>query len=112
MNKNSAGDNPIACSLSTGDLAKRQAAWRTLLDRSMLARERVPGGLRLTVRPDAGPHLDALVEEERICCPWITFVVNRESVTLTAHGDGEEVLAQMFSANVLANDADREDQQD
>ena|SRR5438105_1150198 len=97
MNKNSARDIPIACSLSAGDLAKRQAAWRTLLDNSLLVRERVQGGLRLIVRSDAGPQLSGLVEEERICCPWITFVVNRESVTLTAQGDGEEVLAQMFS---------------
>jgi len=46
-------DIPIACTLSAGELADREAAWRTLLDSSLLARERVPGGLRLVVRPDA-----------------------------------------------------------
>src|SRR5438270_247217 len=51
MNKNSARDIPIACSLSAGDLAKRQAAWRTLLDNSLLVRERVQGGGRVAARP-------------------------------------------------------------
>jgi|SRR5207302_10540600 len=102
MNKNSAGDNPIACSLSTGDLAKRQAAWRTLLDRSMLARELVPGGLRLTVGAGAGQELNALIDAERICCSWITFAVDGESVTMTAPGDGEEVLVHMFSVDALS----------
>ena len=97
MNKNSARDIPIACSLSAGDLVKRQEAWRTLLDNSLVARERVQGGLRLVVRADAGPQLNHLVEEERICCPWITFAVTRESVTLTAQEDGEDILVQMFS---------------
>lgn len=38
-----------------------------------------------------------LIELERECCGWIRFEVNDESVvTLTAEGDGEAVLAQMF----------------
>ena len=97
MKKNSARDIPIACSLSPGDLAKQEKAWRTFIGSSLLTRERVTGGLRLNVRPGEGPHLNALVEMERICCPWITFAVKGESVTMTAQGDGEDVLVQMFS---------------
>jgi len=102
MNKNSAGDNPIACALSTGDLAKREEAWRRLLATSVLAQERVPGGLRLIVGAGAGEELNALIDAERICCSWITFAVDGESVTMTAPGDGEEVLVHMFSVDALS----------
>ena len=96
MTKKRAPGTPIACMLSAGDLAKRARTWRSLLDNALLARERVAGGLRLTVRPEVGPQLSALVDLERNCCPWITFEVNGESVTMTAHGEGEKVLIQMF----------------
>ena len=89
-------DIPIACMLSAADLADRRRAWRYLLDTSLVARERVPGGLRLIVNPDVASQLGALVDLERSCCPWITFALKGPSVTMTAHGDGEEVLSQMF----------------
>jgi hypothetical protein len=82
--------------LSAAELATRKGAWHSLLDNFLLARERVAGGLRLTVRPEAGPQLRALVDLERNCCPWIAFAVSGESVTMTAQGDGEDVLVQMF----------------
>jgi hypothetical protein len=96
VTENTVDETPIACVLSAADLADRRQAWRRLLNTSLLARERVPGGLRLTVRPGAGPQLTALVELERDCCPWITFATKGESVTMTAPGDGEEVLIRMF----------------
>jgi hypothetical protein len=38
-----------------------------------------------------------LVDLERECCAWIRFEVSSQSaVTLTAEGDGEAILAQMF----------------
>jgi len=100
-------DIPIACSLSAGDLADRKGAWRTLLDTLLVAQERVPGGLRLVVRPGAGPQLKALVDLERDCCPWITFAVDAESATMTAQDEGEEVLVQMFSLDSPLNNPDR-----
>jgi hypothetical protein len=96
MIKNNDDRIPIACSLSATDQADREIAWRSLLRTSLLARERIPGGLRLAVRPDAGPQLMALVDLERTCCPWITFAVEGASVTMTAPGDAEEALAQLF----------------
>jgi hypothetical protein len=89
-------ETPIACSLSSADLGERQLAWQALLRTSLLARERVPGGLRLTVRKAARPELRNLIDLERTCCPWITFVAEGDSVTLTAPGAGEDVLVQMF----------------
>jgi hypothetical protein len=97
MSKINLDEIPIACSLSAADVVKRQRLWRELLDTSLLARESIPGGLRLTVRPGAGTQLCALIDLERDCCPWITFAVDGESVTMTAVGDGEEALAQMFT---------------
>jgi hypothetical protein len=97
MKKRNLDEIPIACSLSAADLVERQRLWRELLDTSLLARESIPGGLRLTVRPGAGPQLHALIDLERDCCPWIRFAVNGESVTMTAVGDGEEALLQMFT---------------
>jgi len=96
MTKNNDDRIPIACSLSATDQAEREVAWRGLLRTSLLARERIPGGLRLTVRADAGPQLMALVDLERSCCPWITFAVDGASVAMTAEGDAEEALGQMF----------------
>ncbi|HEV3097429.1 MAG TPA: hypothetical protein VG104_09810 [Candidatus Dormibacteraeota bacterium] len=89
-------DIPIACMLSATDLADRRRAWHNLLDTAIVARERVPGGVRLTVNRDRASQLSALVDLERTCCEWITFALNGPSVTMTAHGDGEEVLSQMF----------------
>jgi hypothetical protein len=96
MSKINLDEIPIACSLSAADVVKRQRLWRELLDTSLLGRESIPGGLRLTVRPGAGPQLHALIDLERDCCPWIRFTVNGNSATMTAVGDGEEALRHMF----------------
>jgi hypothetical protein len=96
MAENIVDETPIACSLSSNDLADRQVAWQQLLRTSLLARERIAGGLRLTVRTAARPELRNLIDLERTCCPWITFVAEGDSVTLTAPGGGEDVLVRMF----------------
>jgi hypothetical protein len=88
---------PIACFLPQSELADRAQAWETLLRTSLLARERVAGGLRLTVHAGALSSLRELVDLERDCCPWITFSFDGEHLTMTASGAGEETLVQMFS---------------
>ena len=87
---------PVACSLAPTELADRELAWQKLLQSSLLARERIAGGLRLTVSPAAMLSLGQLVDLERDCCPWITFSLEGESLTMTALGAGEETLVQMF----------------
>lgn len=63
----------------------------------LVARDVVPGGIRLTPAPGAAAALIDLVDLERECCAWIRFDVSAGSiVTLTAEGDGEAVLAEMF----------------
>jgi hypothetical protein len=87
---------PIACSLTAADLYDREAAWRTLLTTSLVSRNTVPGGIRLAVHPGSVPSLLELVNLERECCPWIDFVVNGASVSITAEGDGEAAIRSMF----------------
>jgi hypothetical protein len=88
---------PIACTLSASDLQDRQGAWSKLMGSGLVAREVVPGGIRLSPAPGAAAALIELIDLERECCAWIRFQVNEGSVvTMTAEGDGEAVLAGMF----------------
>ena len=107
MTKNADHEIPIACSLSMSDLADREGAWHRLLGTSLRALERVAGGLRLTVSADAVQELHGLVELEQNCCPWITFAIGGASVTITAAGEGEGALVQMFTSDNLADTAQR-----
>jgi hypothetical protein len=88
---------PIACTLSSGDFKSRSQAWRRLLQTGEVERIRVPGGLQLRPTAASADALVELIDWERECCAWITFQVAPDStVTLTAAGDGELVLAGMF----------------
>ena len=63
----------------------------------LVARDVVPGGIRLSPAPDAAAALLQLIDLERDCCAWIQFEVGDGSVaTLTAEGDGAAVLGGMF----------------
>jgi hypothetical protein len=91
---------PIACTLSAADLEAREGAWKKLMDSGLVERDRVPGGIRLSAAPDAASALIDLIDLERECCAWIRFEVTDGSVvTLTADGDGEAVLAGMFTVD-------------
>ena len=88
---------PIACTLSASDLEDREGAWRKLMSSGLVERDVVPGGIRLRPAPGAADALIDLINLERECCAWIRFDVSNSSVvTLTAEGDGEAVLAEMF----------------
>jgi hypothetical protein len=90
---------PIACTLSSEDLRDREKAWAKLLVSGLVQRELVPGGIRLTAAPGAAAGLLDLIELERECCAWIQFEVRDGAVvTMTADGDGEAVLTEMFTA--------------
>ena len=91
-------DIPIACTLSAADLTDREGAWRKLMGSGLVTREVVPGGIRLSADPGAAAALIELTDLERDCCAWIQFEVSLGSVvTITAKGDGEAVLAGMFT---------------
>jgi hypothetical protein len=87
----------MVCTLSASDLQDRQRAWNKVMGSGLVARDVVPGGIRLSPAPGAAAALLELIDLERECCAWIQFEVSDGSVvTLTAEGDGEAVLASMF----------------
>jgi hypothetical protein len=87
---------PVACTLSARDLQDRSGAWHKLLASGLVTRERVPDGIRLQAEPGARAALLQLVDLERECCAWIDYEVVWPAVTMTAAGEGEDVLAGMF----------------
>jgi len=84
------------CTLTASELKDRGKAWLKLWASGLLSRQRVPGGIRLHAEPGAERALMDLIDLERECCAWIDYSVEGPSVTLTAEGDGEAVLAGMF----------------
>ncbi len=84
------------CTLTAADLKDRSGAWQKLWASGLLHPERVAGGIRLLADPGAAGALAELIELERECCDWIDYQVEGPVVTLTAEGEGETVLAEMF----------------
>ena len=65
----------------------------------LVQRHEVPGGIRLSAAPGAAASLLELIALERECCAWIQFEVRDGAVvTMTAEGEGEGVLTEMFKA--------------
>jgi hypothetical protein len=87
---------PIMCTLTAADLKDRGRAWRKLWASGLLHRQRVRGGIRLSADPGGAEALTELIELERECCSWIDYQLDGAAVTLTAEGEGEAVLAEMF----------------
>jgi hypothetical protein len=87
---------PIACTLSAHELEDRESAWKKLMGSGLVKRYLVPGGICLHAAPGAATALIDLIDLERECCAWIRFEVTASVVTMTADGDGEAVLADMF----------------
>lgn len=79
---------PIVCTLTPGELQDRGAAWNRLMSSGLVARERIPGGIRLRAEPGASVALMELIALERECCAWIRFELNGDSVTMTADENG------------------------
>lgn len=89
----------IACTLTVDDLKDVRAAWQKLFGTWLVSRELIPGGLRLIVVSNAETALRQLIDIERECCKWVTFVLDGPSVTMTAEGDGEQAIQAMWGAD-------------
>ncbi len=88
----------IMCTLSDAELKDATSAWQRLFQEWLVARELVPGGLRLTVIPDAAPALRQLIDMEIECCKWISFEVDGPSATMTAATDaGVESIRALWA---------------
>ena len=94
-----ATSNTIACTLSADELKDVGGAWQKLFRTSLISRDLVPGGLRLTVHSGAEPALRQLIDIEAECCRWITFELDGPSVTMTAEGDGEQAIRGMWTVD-------------
>ena len=66
---------PIACTLTSADLATQARRWQRLMARALTGRAETADGLRLTFRPEAEDELRALAAVEAECCAWAAWTV-------------------------------------
>jgi hypothetical protein len=92
---------PIACTLTSADLAAQARRWQRLIAGTLTDRAEIADGLRLSFRAEAADELRALVAVEAECCPWAAWRVERAagSVVLDVRspGEGAAVLHAMFT---------------
>jgi hypothetical protein len=97
------GTVPVACTLTSADLAAQSARWEQLAARAMTERVETAHGLRIFFRADPGAEeeLRALVAVENECCPWADWTVgmNDGQIVLNVHSTGEGIatLHAMFT---------------
>src|SRR5260370_38437570 len=98
MELNRATSNTIACALTADELTETESAWKKLLRLSLVSRQEIPGGVRLTVVRRSEAALRQLIDIERECCRWITFELDGPSVTMSAPGAGESAIRELWTA--------------
>ena len=91
-----ATSDTVTCTLTPADLEDVGSAWQKLFRLSLVSREEVPGGLRLAMHPGSAPALRELIDIERRCCRWITFELDKATVTMTAAGAGASAIREMW----------------
>ena len=98
-------DNPVACSLSPGEMAGRQQEARELARQALVGRERSDGGVRLEYRysNEVDAAVRDLVRRERECCPFLELrveaVADRVTVDISAPPDAQGVLDAIYEAS-------------
>ena len=94
---------PVACALSSADLAAQTSRWEQLAARAMTERTETADGLRLCFQAEPGveDELHTLAGVETQCCPWATWTVRgtAREVVLEVHstGAGIATLHSMFT---------------
>ncbi len=97
---------PVACSLTSADLAAQGERWKRLAAMALTERAETSDGLRLAFRtgPEAERELRALAAIETDCCAWAQWKVTASQDRLVLHvrsaGEGVAVLHGMF-ANLI-----------
>ena len=97
MELHRATSRTIACTLTAIELKETESAWKKLLRLSLVSRQEIPGGLRLTVDHRSQAALRQLIDIERECCRWITFELDGPSVAMTAPGAGASAIREMWA---------------
>ncbi len=89
----SASDSlPLACSLTPGELARREHEIRALIRDELIASQRTPAGVLLRF-PLAGPveaAVSDLVRRERECCAFLSFELTRRDDELVLRVEGPQ----------------------
>jgi hypothetical protein len=99
------GTVPVACTLTSADLAAQSDRWERLAARAMTERAETATGLRIFFRsePGAEEELRALVAVENECCPWADWTVetNTGQIVLNVRStrQGVPILHAMFRAS-------------
>jgi hypothetical protein len=95
---------PVACALTSADLAAQADRWERLAAQAMAGRAETAHGLRISFRPEPGAEdeLRQLVAVETQCCPWAEWTVQRhaEQIVLDVRSAGEGIatLHSMFTS--------------
>ncbi len=102
------GDNhgpvPVACALTSANLAAQSERWAQLAERAMTERAETAQGLRLSFRLESGAEeqLRKLVAVENECCPWADWRLESHDgqIVLDVHsaGAGVAILHNMFTS--------------
>ena len=98
------GTTPVACTLTSADLAAQGKRWDQLMARAMTGRAMTAYGLRISFRPEPGAEeaLRTLIAVENECCPWATWAVEKDAGTIVldvrSTAEGIAVLHGMFTS--------------
>ena len=96
------GTVPVACTLTSADLATQSDRWEQLAAQAMTERTETPLGLRIFFRsePGAEEELRALVAVENECCRWADWTVELDNgqivLNIRSTGQGIATLHAMF----------------
>jgi hypothetical protein len=95
-------NNPIICTLSPRDVAKRGPRWKDALrDAGALVTD-APGGIAATFQSaERFAELEELIRAEQQCCAWMNFEVVRaeNGVVLSVTSDssaGHHIIREMM----------------
>jgi hypothetical protein len=93
---------PIACTLTSGDLRDR-LAWIATLNRDALrGYDRIDLTLRLRYVPQAVQQVRELMRQEQACCAFLTFEMHEETdaaiLTLKAPEEARSIIDALFEA--------------
>jgi hypothetical protein len=109
---------PVACALTSADLAAQTGRWQQLAARAMTGRADTSYGLRMCLRPAPGveEELRTLVAVENECCPWADWTVRASAgqllLDVRSAGAGIATLHTMFTSLRPAQPENRPDAAD
>jgi hypothetical protein len=94
---------PVACTLTSADLARQAAGWQRLAARAMAERAQTADGLRVSFHREPGveDELRELVGIENDCCRWARWSVETSAdqieLVVRSAGEGIATLHGMFT---------------